>query len=127
MADRPPDHLHKLIGDDGFTRLVRAFYAQIPEDDILSPMYPPDDMQGAEERLRDFLIYRFGGSDKYIQERGHPRMRMRHAPFPITIAARDRWLELMNNAFNAAELPASAEQELRSFFEQFATFMVNRA
>ncbi len=124
--DHPPNHIYQQIGEDGFTRLIAAFYRQIPEDDLLGAMYPADDLAGAEKRLRDFLIYRFGGSDQYIRERGHPRLRMRHHPFPIDQAARDRWMALMNQALAEVQLPAAAEQELRQFFEQSATFLINR-
>ena len=87
------EHLYAVIGEDGFARLVRAFYAQVPGDDVLGPMYPAHDLVGAEERLRDFLIGRFGGPPRYIEQRGHPRLRMRHAPFAIDEAARNRWVE----------------------------------
>jgi hemoglobin len=114
------------IGEDGFTRLVRAFYAQVPADDVLGPMYPADDMAGAEERLRDFLIGRFGGPDRYIQQRGHPRLRQRHAPFRIDQPARDRWMQLMTKALDEAALPPDVSDTLRAFFGQTATFMINR-
>ena len=65
-----------LIGEDGFSRLVAAFYRRVPLDDILGPMYPAQDLQGAEERLRNFLIFRFGGPPRHIEQRGHPRLRM---------------------------------------------------
>src|SRR5579863_2432858 len=97
------------VGEEGFARLIAAFYRQVPGDNILGPMYPKDDLPGAEQRLRDYLIYRFGGPPRYIEERGHPRLRMRHAPFPVTQAARDRWMLLMNNALAEAALPAEAE------------------
>lgn len=120
-------NVYSIIGEEGFTRLVAAFYRQVPQDDILSAMYPAHERAAAEQRLRDFLIYRFGGSDRYIAERGHPRLRARHLPFRIDRAARDRWMHLMNNAFAEAALPAEAEQLLRAFFEQMATFMINQA
>jgi hemoglobin len=120
-------NLYAMIGEDGFARLVGAFYRQVPQDDILGPMYPQDDLHGAEERLRDFLIGRFGGPQRYIERRGHPRLRMRHAPFPIDQSARDRWIHLMNNAFAEAALPAEAEQVLRDFLGNTATFMINRS
>jgi len=116
-----------LIGEDGFIRLVAAFYRQVPEDDILRAMYSKEDLVGAEQRLRDFLIYRFGGPERYIAERGHPRLRARHMPFRIDRAARDRWMQLMDNAFAQAALPSEAEQILRDFFGQMATFMINQA
>jgi hemoglobin len=89
-------------------------------------MYPKHDLAGAEQRLRDYLIYRFGGSQKYIEERGHPRLRMRHYPFPVTQAARDRWMQLMDAALKQANIPPDAEQHLRQFFEGMSTFMINR-
>jgi len=118
--------IYERIGEDGFDRLVRAFYAQVPADDILGPMYPPGDMAGAEARLRDFLIGRFGGPDRYIQQRGHPRLRQRHAPFAVDQAARDRWMQLMTRALDEATLPDAFTLTLRSFFDQTTTFMVNR-
>jgi hemoglobin len=119
--------IYSIIGEDGFTRLVAAFYRRVPEDDILGRMYPEEDRAGAEQRLRDFLIYRFGGPQRYIEERGHPRLRARHLPFRINQAARDRWMALMNKAFAEAALPVEVEQFLRGFFEQMSTFMINQA
>jgi hemoglobin len=118
--------LYSMIGEEGFARLVAAFYRQVPEDEILGRMYPADDLQAAEERLRDFLIGRFGGPQRYIERRGHPRLRMRHAPFYIDQAARDRWMALMEKAFTEAALPADAEEFLRGFLAQTATFMINQ-
>lgn len=114
------------IGEDGLARLVAAFYRQIPHDDVLGPMYPPHDLAGAEQRLRDFLIFRFGGPDRYIHERGHPRLRLRHAPFPITPAARDRWLQLMDNALAEVELPSAVVEIVRPFLAQIATMLINQ-
>ena len=108
-----------------FTKLVAAFYRRVRTDDLIGPMYPQDDFDGSEQRLRDFLIYRFGGSDRYIQERGHPRMKMRHMPFKIGIKERDRWLELMGAAMEETEVPSEIALELKVFFEQVADFMRN--
>lgn len=120
-----PD-LYSLIGEDGFARLVRAFYRQIPGDDLLGPLYPAADLPAAEERLRDFLVGRFGGPPRYIERRGHPRLRLRHARFPIGPAARDRWMALMDRALASADLPAEAQTFLREFLGQTATFLINR-
>jgi hemoglobin len=117
--------IFQAIGEDGFTRLVAAFYRQVPGDDILGPMYPPDDLEGAEQRLRDFLIGRFGGPPRYIEQRGHPRLRMRHAPFTINAAARNRWVELMSRALDEAAFPRQVELALRPFFEGVASMMMN--
>jgi len=118
--------IYAAIGEDGFQRLIAAFYRQVPDDDILGPMYPADDMEGAEQRLRDFLIGRFGGPQRYIEQRGHPRLRARHVPFPIDAQARDRWLELMANALAETDLPADVDRALRTFFDAVAAMMVNR-
>jgi hemoglobin len=118
--------LYGLIGEEGFTRLVSAFYLRVPNDEILGPMYPADDLAGAEQRLRDFLIFRFGGPSRYLEQRGHPRLRMRHFPFPITQAARDRWMFLMTAAIEEAKLPPEVAGLLRSFFDGTASFLINR-
>lgn len=118
--------VYAAIGEDGFARLVSGFYAQVPGDDVLGPMYPADDLAGAEERLRDFLIGRFGGPPRYIEQRGHPRLRMRHGPFHIDGAARNRWVTLMDRALDEARLPEEATSLLREFFHSTATFMINR-
>jgi hemoglobin len=115
-----------MIGPEGFTRLVAAFYRQIPQDDLLKAMYPPQDLEGAEQRLRDFLIYRFGGPPSYIEQRGHPRLRARHATFPIDQAASDRWMQLMSKALAKAALPPAAEQVLRQFLEATAASLINQ-
>jgi len=120
------DDVYSRIGEEGFARLVGAFYKQVPGDDILGPMYPPDDLAGAEVRLRDFLIGRCGGPPRYIEQRGHPRLRMRHAPFVINQAARDRWMHLMDRALEEAALPADVTPLLREFLNEVATFMMNR-
>jgi hemoglobin len=119
--------IYARIGEDGFARLVRAFYAQVPTDDVLGPMYAQvGDLPGAETRLRDFLIGRFGGPMRYVEQRGHPRLRQRHAPFHIDEPARDRWIALMMRALDTAGLPADATEVLRTFFASTATFMINR-
>jgi hemoglobin len=120
------DEIYSLIGEEGFARLAAAFYRQIPEDDILGPMYPRHDLKGAEVRLRDFLVFRFGGPARYLETRGHPRLRMRHMPFPVDAAARDRWVLLMENALCEAALPPEADAVLRVFFSNTATFLINR-
>ena len=119
--------VYALIGEEGLTRLVAAFYRRVPQDDILGPMYPAHDLKGSEQRLRDFLIYRFGGPPRYIEERGHPRLRVRHAPFAVNPAARDRWMQLMTAALEEAAFPAEADQFIRSFLGDIATFLINRS
>jgi hemoglobin len=126
-VDLTEGQVYERIGEDGFGRLVRAFYAQVPADDILGPMYPADDLQGAEVRLRDFLIGRFGGPPRYIEQRGHPRLRMRHMPFAIDQRGRDRWVQLMDRALDEAALDVEATTVLRDFLHAMATFMINTA
>ncbi len=118
--------VYSAVGQAGFERLTAAFYRQVPGDDVLGPMYPAHDLEGARQRLRDFLIGRFGGPQIYIEQRGHPRLRMRHAPFAIGPAARDRWLQLMTRALNESGLPEEPRQILQSFFESTTTFLINR-
>ncbi|MDH4408110.1 MAG: globin [Verrucomicrobiales bacterium] len=116
----------EALGESGFARLVAAFYRRVREDDLIGPMYPPEDWEGAERRLADFLIFRFGGSERYLQERGHPRLRMRHVPFSIGEAERDRWLKLMGAAMDEMGLSGEARVNLEAFFDQVADFMRNR-
>ena len=117
--------LSEAFEQQKITEMVAAFYRRVREDDIIGPMYPEDDWEGAEQRLRDFLIYRFGGSEKYIKERGHPRLGMRHAPFQIDLAARDRWLELMQEAIDEVGVPKHELLNVRNFFQQVAEFLRN--
>ncbi|MFM8534454.1 MAG: globin [Acidimicrobiia bacterium] len=117
--------IYQQIGEDGFARLAAAFYRQVPTDHILGPMYPADDMPGAEERLRDFLVGRFGGPQRYMEQRGHPRLRMRHMPYKLDQAARDRWVQLMERALDEAQLPKESEELLRAFFHHMASFLMN--
>jgi hemoglobin len=117
--------VYAAVGEDGFERLVAAFYRQVPTDTILGPMYPAHDLHGAEQRLRDFLVGRFGGPPRYMEQRGHPRLRLRHMPFLVTPDARDRWLQLMNRALDEAALGPDADALLREFFAGVATMLIN--
>ena len=120
------EDIYAAIGEEGFTRLIAAFYQQVPGDEILAPMYPSHDLAGAEQRLRDFLIGRFGGPQRYIEQRGHPRLRMRHMPFAVNTGARERWLQLMANALDQVKLPAEVDAFLREFFDGVSAMLVNR-
>lgn len=120
------EEVYARIGEEGFARLVRAFYAQVPSHPVLGPMYPRDGLADAEARLRDFLVGRFGGPPRYIQRRGHPRLRMRHSAFAIDPEARNEWVGLMDRALAAAQLPADAARVLQEFFHATATFLINR-
>ena len=118
--------VYGLIGEEGFTRLVAAFYRKVPGDDILGPLYPKQDMAGAEVRLRLFLMMRFGGPQHYLEQRGHPRLGMRHAGFPVNRAGRNRWVALMTQALAETHLPPQATSMLQKFFDEAATFLMNR-
>jgi len=113
------------IGEQGITRVVAAFYRRVPGDDVLGPMYPPGDLEGAEQRLRDFLIYRFGGPQRYIEARGHPRLRARHRRFAIDRRARDRWMQHMTAALAEAQLPDDVADVMHTFLDGIATFLMN--
>ncbi len=119
-------HVYPLIGEEGFRRLVAAFYRRVPADPIVGPMYERSDLAEAERRIADFLIMRFGGPRHYLKRRGHPRLRMRHHPFPIDQVARDRWIVLMEEALSETQLPADVTVVLRRFFRDAATFLINR-
>jgi hemoglobin len=109
-----------------FERLVGHFYASVAIDPILRPLYPDSDLSGAQRRLTLFLAQYWGGPRTYDDERGHPRLRMRHAPFRIDPVARDRWLELMGAAL-AAEAPAAdVAAELDAYLKMAAEAMRNR-
>lgn len=121
----PEEEIYARIGEDGFARLVAAFYRKVATDDLLGPMYPREDLAGAELRLRDFLVGRFGGPQRYIAQRGHPRLRARHAPFVVDLKARDRWVALMDQALAEAALEPMSAATLREFFGSVATFLIN--
>jgi hemoglobin len=116
----------QACGEDGIRRMVQAFYRRVKNDDLIGPMYPKEDWQGAESRLAEFLLFRLGASTRYLEERGHPRLRGRHLPFRIGEAERDRWLLLMDQAMEETGTPQIAVDFLRPFFQQVADFMRNQ-
>ncbi len=109
-----------------FERLVGRFYAGVREDPVLAPLYPQDDWEGAELRLRAFLEQYWGGPRTYSQYRGHPRLRMRHAPFAIGSVERDAWLRHMRDAVDSLELSAEQDATLWGYLEMAAHSMQNR-
>jgi hemoglobin len=113
------------VGEGLIRQMVAAFYQRVRKDDLIGPMYPADDWQGAEERLAGFLIYRLGGVQTYIQDRGHPRLRMRHFPFKIGVAERDRWLQLMGSAIEEVQFPEPTRSVLMQFFAGTADMLRN--
>lgn len=114
------------LGEEGLRELVHAFYARIPDDELLLPMYPDGELGPAEERLIDFLVFRFGGSQRYIEERGHPRLRMRHAPFVVDQAARDAWMNNMEAALEQTVTDEALRASMADFLGQVASFLINR-
>ena len=118
--------IYTILGEAGFTKLCAAFYKRIKIDDLIGPMYPEEDLAGAEERLRDFMLFRFGNDQRYLEKRGHPRLRMRHAPFAIGEAEAVRWLELMDEAMDETNVPKSIQMDLRTFFTMVAHNMKNQ-
>lgn len=120
------EELFDHLGEAKLEQLIAAFYRRVKSDDILKPMYPAHDFEAAEYRLKEFLVYRLGGPQRYLQERGHPALRMRHAPFTIDQSARDRWIDLMKSAMDEIQLESEIRQPLEPFFDQMATFLINR-
>lgn len=114
-------------GEEFFTRLVAGFYARVAEDPLLRPMYPEADLGPAERRLRLFLMQYWGGPKTYSQERGHPRLRMRHAPFPVDEAAKLAWLTHMRAALDDQDLPEDLDRQLWDYLFAAAQAMVNTA
>jgi hemoglobin len=113
-------------GRDTFVRLVGRFYAGVRTDPVLAPLYPQDDWDGAEVRLRGFLEQYWGGPTTYSQERGHPRLRMRHAPFAIGPVERDAWLRHMRDAVDSLALSPEQDATLWGYLEMAARSMQNR-
>ena len=113
-------------GTPTFETIARVFYERVREDPVLAPMYPDADWEGAEWRLRAFLEQYWGGPTTYSEQRGHPRLRMRHAPFPVTPEAKEHWLQHMHAALDAAELPPMHDAAFRDYIERAALAMVNR-
>lgn len=122
----PLSLLYSQVGETRLRQMVAAFYRRVKVDDLIGKMYPEGDWEGSEKRLADFVVYRFGGPPVYIEERGHPRLRMRHFPFSIGLAERDRWLDLMGQAMKETEIPEKSAPLIATFFAQVADSMRNR-
>jgi hemoglobin len=114
-------------GEPTFRRLVAAFYAGVRSDPVLLPLYPPDELEEAQERLTLFLIQYWGGPQTYGEQRGHPRLRMRHAPFTIGPAERDAWLARMREAVDGLELAPQHAGPLWEYLHGAAFAMQNTA
>lgn len=113
-------------GEETFRVLVRRFYKRVATDPILRAVYPDEDLSGATERLTLFLIQYWGGPGTYSDQRGHPRLRMRHQPFAIGQAERDAWLGHMTAAVASLDLAPAVRKALLDYFETASTAMINR-
>ena len=116
----------QIGGTETFERIVSSFYARVQQDELLAPMYPQDDWEGAQWRLRTFLEQYWGGPATYSSTRGHPRLRMRHAAFPVTPKAKEHWLTHMHAALDEAALPPMHDAAFRDYIERAALALVNR-
>ncbi len=121
------ESFHAAVGGhETFVRLVDRFYEGVATDPVLAPMYPEADHAGARERLTLFLEQYWGGPTTYSEQRGHPRLRMRHAPFAIGAAERDAWLRHMRDAVDSLELTPEQDATLWGYMEMAARSMQNR-
>ncbi len=112
-------------GHATFVALVDAFYEGVATDPVLRPMYPDDELDGAKWRLTAFLEQYWGGPTTYSEERGHPRLRMRHQAFPVDDVARDRWLTHMTAALDSLDLAPLHREAFVDYFDRAAHAMVN--
>jgi hemoglobin len=127
ITPKVPDNpfYEQIGGHDTFVKLVREFYRGVESDPVLKPMYPADDMEGAIQRLTMFLEQYWGGPGTYSEQRGHPRLRMRHLPFKVNPDARDRWLAHMQVAVDSLGLAPLDREVLWGYLERAAHAMVN--
>ena len=116
----------KVGGQKTFNELVSHFYALVAVNPVLRPMYPDSDLKAAAQRLEMFLVQYWGGPTTYSEQRGHPRLRMRHAPFHIATKERDEWLNCMRQAVDGLEINAELKTELWNYLEMAANSMVNQ-
>ncbi len=124
MTDMEQSVYEMVGGEPTFQKLVDAFYARVEADEVLRPMFPADLEAGKHWQFL-FLSQFFGGPARYSQERGHPRLRMRHFPFPIDQQARDHWLAHMLAAIDEVGIVEPARSVMRDYFERGSTFMIN--
>lgn len=126
MFAQPGESFYDQVGGhETFVRLVHAFYQGVADDPELRALYPEQDLGDAEVRLRMFLEQYFGGPGTYSQERGHPRLRMRHVNYAVTPAQRDRWMKHMLAAMETLDLPESHDAAMRDYFQRAADMLVN--
>ena len=116
----------EIGGFETMRTIVAKFYEGVREDEVLRPMYEEDDLEAAEERFLHFLVQYWGGPTTYSEQRGHPRLRMRHAPFVIDEVARDHWLEHFRAGLDAADLTPEQDAQFWDYVTHAAQFMVNK-
>ena len=124
-ADPQQTFYARVGGHETFVRLVHEFYRGVANDQPLRDLYPEEDLGPAEERLRMFLEQYWGGPTTYSEQRGHPRLRMRHMPYAVTPDQRDRWLRHMNAAIDSLDLDPMDDHQMRAYMAHAAHFMVN--
>lgn len=124
MADTPTFY-DEIGGSETIRRIVARFYEGVADDEVLRPMYPESDLGPAEERFRLFLVQYWGGPSTYSEQRGHPRLRMRHAPFEVNLEARDRWLEHFRAGLDSVGLTPEQDARFWDYVTHAANFMVN--
>ena len=126
VSEARPETFYDAVGGEAtFSKLVHEFYTGVRGDPLLRALYPEEELEPAEERLRLFLMQYWGGPQTYSRERGHPRLRMRHAPFRIDSAARDAWLRHMRAAVDTLDLPAEYDRVLWTYLSNAAESMRN--
>ncbi|WP_341250151.1 globin [Euzebya pacifica] len=122
----PSASLYDRVGGEAFfTELIAAFYRRVADDEVLRPLYPDADLGPAEERLRLFFIQYWGGPTTYSEQRGHPRLRMRHAPFPVGSVQIEAWLDCFREAIREVQPAPEVTVELWAYVERAAHFMRN--
>ncbi|GAA1471438.1 globin [Corynebacterium felinum] len=123
-----PESFYEAVGgEELFKKVVHLFYQEMKTDDLIGPMYPHDDWEGAEDRLRWFLVQYWGGPQTFSEQRGHPRLRMRHAHFPIGEKEAQRWLDIMGRAMDQVEMPEAHRHAMWDHMERVAAMLINRA
>ena len=126
LAQAPTANVYEAAGGEpAFRELVGRFYARVATDPVLRAVYPEEDLSGATERLTLFLIQYWGGPSTYSQQRGHPRLRLRHQPFAIGRRERDAWLGHMTAAVDSLDLTPGVKKALLDYFDAASTAMIN--
>jgi hemoglobin len=126
VATPETENFYQAVGgEDVFRRIIARFYEEVSRDEVLRPLYPEEDLGPAEERLRLFLMQYWGGPHTYSERRGHPRLRMRHAPFRIGPIERDAWLRCMRTAVDEEKLSDEHRKQLWAYLEMAANSLMN--